>query len=217
MQVGQERPSYAELADLVVAQARVIEQLRAEVTELRAENAELKRRLGMNSTSSSQPPSSDGLAKPARKSLRGKAGRAPGGQTGHSGSTLTPIAIPDEVIRHEPRACAGCGAGLADAAEVGVTRRQVFDLPEIAVRVTEHQLVARHCGCGFHRADRPRGIATSPSLAGRALHRGTNRIHAAGLTTVAVLWRPFMEASTATSARACTKTKPPSMVGAGLH
>jgi transposase len=29
-----------------------------------------------------------------------------------------------------------------------VTRRQVFDLPEIAVRVTEHQVVARRCDCG---------------------------------------------------------------------
>src|SRR5262249_31678384 len=48
----------------------------------------------------------------------------------------------------EPTCCGGCGAGLADAAEVGVTRRQVFDLPEIAVRVTEHQMVARQCDCG---------------------------------------------------------------------
>ena len=59
MQAGQQRPSYDELADLVAAQARVIEQLRVEVAELRtdnerlrAENAELTRRLGMNSTNS---------------------------------------------------------------------------------------------------------------------------------------------------------------------
>ncbi len=155
MQTGQQRPSYDELADLVVAQARIIEQLRVEIAELRAENerlrsenAELKRRLGMNSTNSSQPPSSDGPAKPARKSLRGKTGRKPGGQAGHPGSTLTPVAVPDEVIRHEPTCCGGCGGGLAGAAEVGRTRRQVFDLPEITVRVTEHQVVARRCGCG---------------------------------------------------------------------
>jgi transposase len=152
---GNERPSYDELAALVVQQAQVINELRvrvaaleAENVRLREENAELKRRLGMNSTNSSQPPSADGLAKPARKSLRGKTGRKPGGQAGHPGSTLTPVAVPDEVIRHEPACCGGCGGRLTGAVEVGLTRRQVFDLPEITVRVTEHQAIARQCSCG---------------------------------------------------------------------
>jgi transposase len=40
----------------------------------------------------------------------------------------------------------------------GVERRQVFDLPEVAVTVTEHQLIEGECGCG-HRttAAAPRG------------------------------------------------------------
>ena len=146
MPTGNERPSYDELAALVVQQAQVINELRARVAVLEVENAESKRRLGMNSTNSSQPPSADGLAKPVRKSLRGKTGRKPGGQAGHPGSTLAPVAVPDEVIRHEPLVCGGCGAGLTGATETGLVRRQVFDLPEIAVRVTEHQVVARRCG-----------------------------------------------------------------------
>jgi transposase len=60
---------------------------------------------------------------------------------------LARVADPDEVLRHEPGACAGCGGGLAGAVEVGVERRQVFDLPPIRVRVIEHQLVIRWCGC----------------------------------------------------------------------
>jgi hypothetical protein len=57
--------------------------------------------------------------------------------------------VPDErIVRHEPAACGGCGAGLDDAPEVGVVRRQVFDLPPMRIDVTEHQLVTRRCGCG---------------------------------------------------------------------
>lgn len=149
MQAGDGRPSYDELAALVVAQAQVIEQLRAEVAQLRAENAELKRRLGMDSTNSSKPPSSDSpFTKPAPKSLRRKSGRKPGGQPGHPGSALALVDDPNERKRHEPGPCAGCGASLTDATEVGLERRQVFDLPPITVRVTEHQLIARRCACG---------------------------------------------------------------------
>lgn len=149
MQAGDGRPSYDELAALVVAQAQIIEQLQTEVAQLHAENAELKRRLGMDSTNSSKPPSSDSpFTKPAPKSLRGKSGRKPGGQLGHPGSTLALVDNPNERKRHEPGPCMGCGASLADAPEVGVERRQVFDLPPITVRVTEHQLIARRCECG---------------------------------------------------------------------
>ena len=141
MSVGR-GPSYEELAALVVRQAERIEQLEAEV-------AELKRRLGMNSTNSSKPPSSDSpFIKPTPKSLRRRSGRRPGGQPGHPGSTLALVADPNERKRHEPGPCTGCGADLSDAPEVGMERRQVFDLPPLRVRVIEHQLIARRCGCG---------------------------------------------------------------------
>jgi len=150
VQVGDGRPSYDELAVLVMEQARVIAELRERVAALEAENAELKRRLGMDSTNSSKPPSSDSpFTKPAPKSLRRKSGRKPGGQPGHPGSTLALVDNPNERKRHEPGACMSCGASLADAPEVGMERRQVFDLPPITVRVTEHQLITRRCDCGI--------------------------------------------------------------------
>lgn len=69
---------------------------------------------------------------------------------------------PDEVLRHEPGRCGSCGADLADAPEVDLQRRQVFDLPPMTVRVTEHQLVARRCGCGVTTCgDAPDGV-TAP-------------------------------------------------------
>lgn len=83
----------------------VIGQLRAELAAAAAEIAELRRQLGLNSRNSSKPPSSDGLAKPAPRSLRKRGARKPGGQDGHPGSTLAPVVVPDEVIAHEPGCC----------------------------------------------------------------------------------------------------------------
>jgi transposase len=150
------RPSYEELAELVVRQAERIEQLEAEV-------ADLRRQLGQNSTNSSRPPSSDSpFTKPAPKSLRRRTGRKPGGQPGHPGSTLALVDNPNQRRRHEPGPCTGCGASLAGAPEVGMERRQVFDLPPMTVRVVEHQLIARRCACGTTTgAAAPQGV-TAP-------------------------------------------------------
>lgn len=145
-------PSLAQLLALV-------EELRAENARLVARVAELEARLAQNSTNSSKPPSSDGLSKPAPKSRRKRSGRKPGGQPGHSGRTLEQVETPDEVRRHEPGGCAGCGGDLRDAECTGVERRQVFDLPPVAVRVVEHRLVQRRCGCGTTtRAPAPPGV-----------------------------------------------------------
>lgn len=119
------------------------------VEALRAEVGELRRQLGQNSRNSSRPPSSDSpFVKPAPRSLRRKSGRKPGGQQRHLGSTLALVSDPNKQLRCEPRPCVGCGGDLADAPEVGVERRQVFDLPPMRVRVTEHQLMSRRCACG---------------------------------------------------------------------
>src|SRR3954467_13218898 len=127
----------------------MIAQLQARIAEQDAEIAELKRRLAASSRNSSKPPSSEGLDKPAPKSLRGRSGRKPGGQPGRQGRTLRQVERPDEVVVHEPGACAGCGSMLpADGPPARVIRRQVFDIPTIAVRVVEHRLVSRRCVCG---------------------------------------------------------------------
>jgi transposase len=147
-----EKPSYDELAALVVELSARLERAEARIAELEAQ-------LGKNSRNSSKPPSSDGPAKSAPRSLRGKSGRRPGGQSGHRGQTLCQVAQPDRRVRHEPEWCRGCGEGLAVALEVGLERRQVFDIPEICVAVTEHELVKRRCGCGtVTRADTPQGV-----------------------------------------------------------
>jgi hypothetical protein len=129
----------------------VIAELRARVAAVKAENADFKRRLGMTSANSSKPPSSDSpFTKPSPKSLRRTSGRKPGGQPGHPGFDGGAVGAggdPNERQRHEPGPCTGCGASLVDAPEVGMERRQVFDLPPMTVRVTEHQLIARRSAC----------------------------------------------------------------------
>jgi len=136
-----------------------IAELRALVAALQAQVAELTARVQANSKNSSRPPSSDGLGKPAPKSLRKKTGRGPGRPKGQPGKTLELADRPDRVIRHAPGCCAGCGAGLSGAEEAGMERRQVIDVPPIRPDVTEHQIIARRCGCGtVTRGQAPDGV-----------------------------------------------------------
>jgi transposase len=132
----------------------IIQALRAENALLRTENAalrerlaDLERRLGLNSSNSGKPPSSDGLKKPPRVgSLREPSGKKTGGQKGHPGTTLRRAEIPDVTIDHYPEACVACGEALAAVMTTGHVARQVFDLPEpTPLIVTEHR--AHDCSC----------------------------------------------------------------------
>jgi hypothetical protein len=77
-------PSREELLALVAAQARVIEEQAQRIDGLEALVVELQQRLSQNSRNSSKPPSSDGPAKPTRRSQPGT-GRSPGKQPGAPG------------------------------------------------------------------------------------------------------------------------------------
>lgn len=142
------QPSYEDLVALVGGLEQTVTSMVDTIAALQAQNAALRAQLGSSSRNSSKPPSSDGLGKAAPKSLRGRSGRKPGGQSGHPGRTLRQVTDPDQVLRHEPGRCAGCGADANNGVEVGVERRQVFNLPPVTVHVTEHQLVTRECCCG---------------------------------------------------------------------
>ena len=148
--------SESEKIDLIIELMGQVERLTETVANLTARLAELEARLGMNSTNSSKPPSSDGYKKPKPKSLRKKSGRKPGGQKGHKGTTLRQVPNPDEVVQHEPQRC-DCGHDLRETPVQGVERRQVIELPEKLVRVIEHRICSKTCSqCGrMNRAVAP--------------------------------------------------------------
>jgi transposase len=154
-----------EIRDLIGALQREIDVLRTENAALRQEIANLRRQLDTNSSNSGKPPSSDGLKKPPRiaGSLRGRSGKTRGGQAGHAGGTLKQAANPDVIERHEAQACRHCMAGLTTAMIAGVEKRQVFDLPEPRLKVTEHQAMiycCAHCR-GRTTAGFPEGVISS--------------------------------------------------------
>jgi len=150
---------------------------------------ELQGRLALNSKNSSKPPSSDGLNKPAPKSLRVAGQRPTGGQKGHPGSTLRQVAHPDEiVIHHVPDQCASCQRNLPFA-YVGETR-QVFDLPTLKFKVTEHRAMQAICSCGqAHTGQFPHGVNATVQYGARAqaamVHLNQN--HAVPLQRTAAL------------------------------
>lgn len=108
----------------------------------------LEDRAAKNSHNSGKPPSSDGLSKePKTTSQRGTSGLKPGGQPGHEGSTLRKTETPNRVVVHTPEQCRGCGADLGAEPVEATEARQVFDLPVIALEVTEHRSEQKKCAC----------------------------------------------------------------------
>ena len=110
--------------------------------------ADLERQLALrdhNSTTSSKPPSSDGLAgRPRERGRRKKSRRKPGGQPGHPGHCrpLVPLERVQAVIPVFPETCRHCQRALPVRGRQidGAPRRhQVTELPSIEAHVTEYQ------------------------------------------------------------------------------
>ena len=98
-----------------------------------------------DSRTSHAAPSSDPRSK--ARSLRKKSSRKPGGQVGHVGHRLVPVATPDAVVVHAVVVCSGCGYDVRGRAAIRVTKKQVFELPKSPLVVTEHQLESKRCPC----------------------------------------------------------------------
>ncbi len=149
--------------------------LREQLAVLQSQVADLAAQVKSNSRNSSKPPSSDGLAKPSPKSLRGKSGRRPGRPKGQPGTTMQLSDHPDKVVKHRPRTCGGCGKSLRRAAVTGVERRQVIDIPRVKAEITEHQMLTLTCGCGCETKavaprDAPAPVQYGPRIMGAGIY-----------------------------------------------
>jgi len=151
------------------------EQLRQRLTEQAEQIADAERQIAdlerqlrlfkQNSTNSSKPPSSDGLAGEQRQRGRQKKSRRKvGGQPGHRGThrPVAPAERVDEVRAVLPEQCQHCGHCLPGQVEQVRTtgspqRHQVTEVPPIQARILEyqcHRVVCPECG-GSTRATLP--------------------------------------------------------------
>lgn len=123
----------------------------AENQALRDRIAHLEAELNLNSENSSKPPSADPVkprqSRAERRASARAAGRRQGKQPGAPGANLA-RRTPDETINHAPVCCGSCGDDLAGAEVVGEVRRQVLEIPEVRVRVSDHVAERRRCACG---------------------------------------------------------------------
>jgi transposase len=127
----------------VEAQAATIEAQAAEI-------AELKRRLGENSTNSNKPPSSDPPAQRQERNKPAPSGRAPGGQPGHKGKRreLVPVSKLTGSTECFPDECRRCGEELPRKPDPEPLRHQVIEIPEIIPDVHEFRQHRVTCACG---------------------------------------------------------------------
>lgn len=152
-----------DVAEIIRAMADRIAALEARVVELETENAELKRRLGMNSSNSSKPPSTDGMTKPNRPERRDGGSGKRTGKSGRGGKTRTDYGPPDAIEPVRATACPDCRIPL-DGPGVVYDTRHVAELVEKPFIVTAYQLLRVACPCCGREVDAPVPPNTLPGF-----------------------------------------------------
>lgn len=125
------------------------EQMQSQINMLLARVMELEDRLNKNSQNSNKPPSSDGLKKKnISPAFPRKKGKKTGGQLGHLGKTLEQSDQVDFCKPLLPTHCL-CGQTLDITQSEIIEKRQVFDIPQPRLEITEYQkrrCTCKHCG-----------------------------------------------------------------------
>lgn len=108
--------------------------------------AELERRLELNSSNSSKPPSTDVFNKPTVVTLRERGVNKFGGQIGHKGNNLKQVANPEKTENYALDVCEYCQASLSDEPLENIITRQEIDV-EVRRHATEHRAEVKICKC----------------------------------------------------------------------
>lgn len=161
-QLGHQAKLIAMQNNQIEAQATMIKLLEDRVAVLESNQKK-------NSTNSSKPPCSD-IGRPQHtRSLRTKSEKKPGGQHGHKGETLSLSASPNEIVVHAVKQCGCCGKSLSNSHAKDYERRQVYDIPPIAMRITEHRGEIKSCP-HCHTVNK----AVFPQVVSQAVQYGSN-------------------------------------------
>jgi len=126
-------------------------------------------KLNKNSNNSSKPPSSDMVR---TKSLRTVSGKKVGGRPGHKGSNLQMRRNIDESVIYRAGNCRGCGKDISGVGTQKFERRQVYDIPPLRLKITEHKSEIKccpHCACE-NRGNFPTEV-TQPTQYGNNIKR----------------------------------------------
>jgi transposase len=166
------RQENEELRRKVAEREKQIADAEKQIADAEKQITDLERQLALrkrNSTNSSKPPSSDGLAGEQRaRGRKHKSERRPGGQRGHPGHhrPLVPTAELSAIEVMLPKHCRHCGRKLSQKPSQVTTegeprRHQVTEVPPVKAHVTEYQfpnVVCDDCGKAT-RAPLPEEIA----------------------------------------------------------
>ena len=125
-----------DLSAIVESQVTQLAELSAMNKQLVDRVAELEKQISQNSRNSSKPLSSDW--KKTKLAFPRKTGKV-GGKPNHKGDTLKMVAKADRYKKHEQKNCLCCGKEQSQEPLLIHARRQVFDIPEPKIEVTEHQ------------------------------------------------------------------------------
>ena len=143
------------LLEKILYELAQIKQENIELKEIIAkqnlELKELKRRLDMDSSNSSKPPSTnDGFKDPDKKEISSNPKvkkKKRGGQFGSKGSNLKKSDKPNFVEVLLDTVCNNCNHNLEDIDSKLISSKQLFDIPKINIQVTEFQLHSKTCPC----------------------------------------------------------------------